>query len=395
MSTHAGFSQRLQALAADPGASAWSLHARAREQQRAGRDVILLSVGDPDFDTPPGIVDAAVDALRGGRTHYPPIAGEPALREAIAAYHQAQAHRPVRSAQVQVTAGAQNALFNVAQALLDPGDQVVLIEPCYATYPSVVLAAGGVPVRVASRAVDGFVPRLEDILRAVGPRTRMLLLNSPSNPSGSVLPRETLAALADDARRRGYWLVSDEVYADLRFDGAHESLLAHAEEGDRIVVLGSASKRLAMSGWRLGWCVGPTALIEAMTTLAAAQLFGTPTFIQDAMAVALCSAQPQIAQMRAEYQRRAECVSAALASIEGLRCTRPQGGMFLLLDLSALGANGTEFAEGLLAAEAVSLIAGVAFGQSTRDQVRLSLVQPEARLLEACRRIARYVAARG
>ena len=383
----ARFPQRVERLTADPASSAWALHGRAVALQRAGRPVLMLSVGDPDFDTPPSIIDAAHQAMRSGRTHYPAIAGDSPLRQAIAAHHAAHSGVDCDPGQVQVFAGGQNALFMLLQALAGDGDEVIVGDPYYATYPGVI-AACGARMRAVDTSGSGWHLTAASIEAALTPATRVVLLNSPSNPCGVITPPDELARIVALCQREQLWLVSDEVYGELLFSGQHHSAWRYSGQHDRIVVIGSASKRFAMTGWRLGWCIAPADLILRLKALATAGLFGTPPFLQDALAQALQAPPPEAEAMRLAYARRAECVLQALAG-GPLRCVAPAAGMFVALDLSPLGIDGQRFAGRLLDEEGVALMPGIAFGQSLTQGLRLSLVADEQALLAACAAILR------
>lgn len=381
------FPERIERLSADPASRAWALHGRALAMQRQGRRVLLLSVGDPDFDTPSAVVEAACQALRAGDTHYPPIAGDARLRGAIAEHQARLAGAACDPSQVQVFAGGQNALFMLLQALASEGDEVILADPYYATYPGVI-AACGASMRAVDTSTTGWQLSAAGIEAALGPASRVVLLNSPSNPCGATISEGELARIVELCRREQLWLVADEVYADLLFAGEHRSAWSHSPRHDRIVVIGSASKRFAMTGWRLGWCIAPLDLISRLKALATAGLFGTPGFLQQALAAALERPPPEAESMRLEYAARAQSVMDALAGTP-IRCIEPTAGMFVALDLRPLGIDGSRFAERLLDQAGVALMPGIAFGQSLAQGLRLSLVAPAAALSEACAAIAR------
>lgn len=386
------FPARMARLAADPASRAWAIHGRALALQAQGRPIVFLSVGDPDFATPLSVVETAVESMRAGRTHYPAIAGETRLRRAIAEHHTRQSGAPCSPDQVHVFPGAQNALFQLLQALAGDGDEVLVGDPYYATYPGVVTAAGAT-LRPIDTRHSGWMLDAAAVEAAITPRTRVLLLNSPANPSGAMLTAEALAAIVDVCRAHGLWLVADEVYVDLVYRGTAPTAWTHAPRHDRIVVISSASKRLAMTGFRLGWCLGPDDLIPHLKALATASLFGSPPFTQDAVAAALETPPAEIALMRDAYASRAATVLDALASVPGLHCSPPAAGMFVLLDVGGLGVDGAAFAEALLEQHDVAVMPGIAFGEAAREQVRISLVQPEAILREVCARIAALTAA--
>lgn len=385
------FAPRVERLTADPASRAWALHGRAIALRTAGRAIQLLSVGDPDFDTPPSIIEAAHAALRAGRTHYPAIAGDTPLRTAIAAHHQRQSGVACDPAQVQVFAGGQNALFMLLQALAGDGDEVLLADPYYATYPGVVAACGARMVAIDT-AATGWHLTAEAVSRALTADSRVVLLNSPSNPCGVITPAEELARIVALCRREQLWLVADEVYAELLFSSGFRSAWSHSDEHDRIVVIGSASKRFAMTGWRLGWCVAPHDLIVRLKALATAGLFGTPPFLQDALAAAIDTPPAEAEAMRAEYAARAATVLDALRGQPGLSAVVPEAGMFVAIVLALPGVDGSLFAERLLDEEGVALMPGIAFGQSLQQGLRLSLVAPRAALRAACAAILRCAA---
>lgn len=371
-------------------AAAWNIHSEALKRQARGEDVILLSVGDPDHPTPAPIVAAAKMSLDRGRTHYAEIAGQTQLRAAIAAAHARRSGQQVDPDQVVVLAGAQSALFTACQCLLDPGDAVLVPEPMYVTYPATIAAAGASVVRVPLVAERGFHLNLDALAAAVTPATRALLINSPHNPTGVVMNRAELEAVAELCQRHDLWLIADEVYATLVYDGAHLSPAGMPGMAERTVTISSVSKSHAMTGWRVGWLIGPPALAAHAANLALCMLYGSPSFIQDAATVALTSDLAEVDAMRTRYRHRRDAVCRRLAGLPGLACRRPEGGMFIMLDVRGTGLSADAFAQQLLADEAVSVLSGEAFGGSAAGHVRLSLTAPDERLAEACNRIGRF-----
>ncbi|HYD98563.1 MAG TPA: pyridoxal phosphate-dependent aminotransferase [Alphaproteobacteria bacterium] len=370
------------------GSGAWAIHVRAAERRRAGEDVIMLSVGDPEFDTPAPVVEQAVASLRGGRTHYADIAGTPALRAAICAYQRRLTGLEAEPDQVVVTAGAQCAMYVTAMCLLAPGDEAIVIDPTYVTYPALLAAAGATVVPVAADADRGFHVDPERIARAVTPRTRAVVINSPHNPSGAVLSRAELEAIGAICRRHDLWLVSDEVYASLTYDTPMTGPGALPGLAERTVTIGSLSKSHAMTGWRLGWLIGPAELAAHAARLALAMLYGSPPFIQDAAVTALTDPLPELPAMHEAYRRRRDLVAERLDAVPGLRCAKPEGGMFVMLDIRGLGVEDDAFADRLLDRFGVSSLCGHAFGAVGRGHLRLGLTADEDRLAQACDRIA-------
>ena len=382
------FSDLTQRIAGD-GAAAWDIHYRALALREQGHDILLLSVGDPDFDTPAPIVQAAIDSLLAGNTHYADVRGKRTLRDAIARRQQARSGQAVTSEQVIVLAGAQCALFSVAQCVLNPGDEVLVAEPMYVTYEAVFGACGAVVIPVPVRSENGFRVMPEDVAARITPRTRALALNSPHNPSGASLPRSTWQALAELCIGHDLWLISDEVYSELLFDGEHVSPASLPGMAERTATLNSLSKSHAMTGWRIGWVVAPPALASHLENLALCMLYGLPDFVQDAAVVALDNHLPELAVMREAYRQRRDLVCAVLADCPGVRALKPDGGMFVMLDIRATGLSAQAFADRLLERHGVSVLAGEAFGPSAAGHIRLGLVVDTEQLREACQRIAR------
>jgi arginine:pyruvate transaminase len=382
----------LTARIAGEGTDAWIVHDLAVERMAKGDDIFLLSIGDPDFDTPPVIRAAAVEALAHGRTHYSPIRGEPALRRAIAAHTSQLVGSPIDPECVIVFPGAQAALFAVAQCLFEQGDEVIALEPAYVTYEAVLGAPGARMVQVPLRPEARFHLETDVVAQHVTPRTRGLILNFPHNPTGACLTKAEAEAAATLCQQHDLWCISDEVYASLNFGSPHVSPLAEPGMLERSVLISSLSKSHAMTGWRCGWAVAPPALARHLDHLARAMFFGVPQFIQDAAAVAVSASGEDLERIRASYQRRAEVVVAALADAPGLRVRLPDAAMYVFADVRGTGLDGKQFARGLLDAEGVAVTPGEGFGPSGAGHVRMTLGVSEERLREACARITRYAA---
>ncbi len=385
------FSDLTQRIAGD-GAAAWNIHYRALERQANGDDILLLSVGDPDFDTPQPIIQAAIDSLLNGNTHYSDVRGKATLRQRIAAWHNQRSGQTVGADEVVVLAGAQCALFCVVQCLLNPGDEVIVAEPMYVTYEAVFGACGAKVIPVPVRSENGFRIQAEDVAAAITPRTRALALNSPHNPSGASLPRSTWEALAELCIAHDLWMISDEVYSELLFEGEHISPASLPGMAERTATINSLSKSHAMTGWRVGWVVGSKALSGHLENLALCMLYGSPDFVQDAACVALDARLPELEAMREAYRQRRDLVCATLEACPGLRALRPDGGMFVMVDIRPTGLSAQDFADRLLDVYGVSVLAGEAFGPSAAGHIRLGLVLGSEPLQEACRRIARCAA---
>ncbi len=372
------------------GAGAWHVGAEAALLREAGHDVISLTVGDPDQAAPAPVIDAAIEALRHQRTGYAPIIGYPKVREAIAARFARRTGRPCEADNVVVTPGAQGGLYCALQCLAGPGDEVIVPEPVYATYEAVIGASGAQMVTVPLQAARGFHPDLDDIARAVTPRTRAIWINSPHNPTGAVFTADEIAGIAAICRRRDLWLVSDEVYEDLAFARPHLSPWSLPDMAERTIVVSSLSKSHAMPGFRFGWIIGPPALSRHLFNLLLCMTYGAPPFIQEGALAALAGDLPEVAALREDYRRRAGLFSRILGDAPNCRATPPEGGMFVLLDIRATGLGAQDFARALLHRENVAVLPCDGFGPSAAGHLRISLTAPDPRLEEAGRRIVRF-----
>lgn len=375
--------------------SAWEIHHAAQQAAARGEDVIVLSVGDPDFATPDAIVERAVAALRDGDTHYTAVAGREPLREAIAREHSRQSGRPVTADHVIPCAGAQNGLFAASLCLCEAGDEVIVPEPMYLTYEAAIRASGATLVPVPVDPANGFHLDCDALEAAVTPRTRAIFFATPCNPTGVVMPRAHLERIARLARRHDLWVLSDEVYADLAFEREHVSIASLDGMAGRTVTLGSLSKSHAMAGWRLGWVIGPETLIGHLGRLALCMFYGLPGFVQQAALAAFEHKASIVADMRALYRRRRDVVHERLGRVAGLRCLLPEAGMFMMVDVRGTGLDTHAFTWQLFRAQKVSLLDASAFGETANGYVRLGFVVDEARLVEACERIAAFVATLG
>lgn len=371
------------------GSDKWRVHIRARQMMNRGEAVILLTIGEPDQPTPAELVDAAHRAMRAGRTGYSSGRGEASVLKALAAKYSMRTGRTIGSDQFIWVPGTQSALFLLLMALVETGDEVIVADPCYATYHGLVRATGATTVPVALREARGFRLDADDVARAVTPRTRVIFLNSPHNPTGAVLSRDDIRAIGDVAKAHDLWILSDEVYESLVFAGStFASPFDEADLAERTVVASSLSKSHAAPGFRAGWCAGSPAFIARLLPLAETMLFGAQPFIADMAAEALSRDFAITAQMRDAYAARARHVAAALASVPGLRVHPPQAGMFVMLSVDGLGLDGEAFAFRLLDEEQVAVMPGAAFGDAAAGMVRLSLTVPDAALAEGCTRIA-------
>jgi aspartate/methionine/tyrosine aminotransferase len=371
------------------GADAWHTHYQAVAAREAGRDVIILSVGDPDLDTPAPVIERAIEQLRAGDTHYVAAAGRPSVREAIAQAHTERTGQAVTAEQVVFLVGAQNALFVACLCLAGPGDEIIALEPYYPTYPATIEVSGARLVRAPPTTT--LRPDLEALAARITPRTRALLWASPNNPSGVVLNERELTAIGALARRHDLWLIVDEVYAGLAPGGRVPGLGAVLP--DRVVTLGSLSKSHAMTGWRAGWLVGPAPLAAHAEHLAMCMLFGLPGFIQEAAITALAMRAAAESRARDYCVARQQRLAQGLQGIGGIRALAPDAGMFMLIDVSATGLSGGSFMRALFAQQGVSVMDGAAFGAGAAHCIRVCFATQEALLDEACRRLRRFCSA--
>lgn len=370
-----------------PGSDVWKVHYDALARQEAGEDMIVLSVGDPDFDTPEYIAEHVVQRMRDGRTHYSAAAGEDVLRDAIAQVETNSTGRRFHRDQIVVFPGATAALYAVFSCLLNPGDGVLVPEPMYIGYQGVFDAVGAdvahVPLKAGTFDLD-----VDELLTAVAPNTRAVLVNTPGNPCGNLIDPAVLTRLASECKKRDLWLVCDEVYSLITFDAPHVSMLKCTEDLSNIVVIDGLSKSHAMTGWRVGWTVGDEAVTNALINMAGAAFFGVCQFVQDGAAFALENDAAEVEQMRLAYRQRRDYVVGRVKEIPLLDCFVPPAGMFVMLDGSQIANSGDAFAQLLLDDAGISTIPGSGFGQSTKDYVRLSLTVPQAQLERAFERIA-------
>ena len=384
------YSPRVDRIAGE-GAAAWNIHVDAMQARQRGEDVLVMSIGDPDFATPPAIVETAVDALRSGDTHYTGIAGRPELRRAIAQEIKRCGGPAMTEENVIVLAGAQNGLFAASLCLFSPGDEVIVLDPMYVTYEVTVQVSGAKLVPVPALPDSGFRPDLAAIEAAVTGRSRAIMFANPNNPSGVVMTEAELTAIAEIAKRHDLWVISDEVYASLTFEREHCMIAGLPGMAERTVTVASLSKSQAMTGWRTGWLAGPKELVDHAEHLSLCMLYGLPGFIQQAAVMALGEARGEMARMRDIYLARRNRVIEGLKGANKIAVVPSESGMFLLLDVRESGMTSLDFAWALYREERVSLLDAGAFGRATAGHVRLSYTLGDEDLDEGCRRICGFV----
>ena len=379
------FSPLVDRISGD-GADAWVTHYHAVAAKGRGEDIILLSVGDPDLEAPPPVIDRVIEKLRAGDLRYTPASGRLPLLQAIARMHTARSGQVVSPENVVYLAGAQNALFVASMCLAGPGDELITFDPMYATYPATIEVSGAKMIRAATG--PGFRPDIGKLESLVTPRTRAILWATPANPSGVIINQAELDAIAEIARKHDLWLISDEVYAGLAPGGRVPSLAATLPE--RVVTISSLSKSHSMPGLRAGWLVGPRELAAHAQALVMCMLFGLPGFIQEAAITALSVAPEAERRIREFCDARRDRMLAGLRGIPGIRPTVPDAGMFMLVDVSDTGLTAYEFMRALYERQRVSVMDGAAFGRQTSRFVRICFATDEATIDAACGRIRQF-----
>jgi aspartate aminotransferase len=377
------------------------IDARAKALIAAGEDVIGLAAGEPDFDTPEYIRDAGKAAIDGGMTRYTPVLGTLALRQAICKKLRDENGLCYDPGQVIVTNGAKHALFGALAAILNPGDEVLLPAPCWVSYPEMVQMNGGVSVMVPGREEDDFLVDARQIEKYITSRTKALILNSPNNPNGCVWPPDMLRGIAELAVEKGFYVISDEIYEKLIYEGQHISIasLGDAIKAQTIVVNGH-SKAYAMTGWRIGYAAGPKAVIGAMAAHQSHATSNACSIAQAAATEALANGKEYIAVMAEEFDRRRALMHRMICQIDGLSARMPQGAFYVMLNISgAIGkcapgakpiADSDDFAQQLLEGQKVAVVPGKAFGAP--QHVRLSYATSQDKIRAGMERIAKFMA---
>lgn len=361
--------------------------ARAKELEAQGHCIVRLEIGDPDFPTPDVITRAAETAMQDGSTHYTQSLGLPDLRDAIRDHYSAVYGVTIDPEDIVVTQGTSPAMLLLFGALLDPGDEVIMPDPCYPAYPNYVRFLGGVPKLVRTRAKDGFRYREDELRAAIGPRTKAIMVTSPSNPTGAVLSVEDLQMLADIAEETGVHIASDEIYHGLTFCGEEHSILQYT---DRAFVLNGFSKAYAMTGWRLGYLIAPREFVRPAEKIQQNFFLAANAFVQQAGVVALTEAQPDVARMRALYDERRRYLVPALREI-GLKIEcEPCGAFYVFADASDWGRDSLALSRRLLEEAQVACAPGIDFGQGGEGFLRFSYATSLEQLHEGVARLARW-----
>jgi aspartate aminotransferase len=378
-----GLSQRVKSM---KPSSTVAVNAKALELRRQGVDLVAMTAGEPDFDTPQFVKDAAAKAIAAGKTKYAPPAGIPELREAISLKFKRENGLDIPADQTVVTVGGKQCLFNLFMAILDPGDEVIVVGPYWVSYPEMVRFAEGVPVEVNTGPESGFVPDPAEIASKIGPRTKAIVLNSPGNPTGAVYPKEVLMAIADLANKHDLYIVSDEIYEHLIYEGEHFSPATIAP--DRTITINGAAKAYAMTGWRIGYAGGPKDVIKGITDVSSQSTTSPDTIAQWAMVEALNNveeAQKFISMAREAYRARRGIIVEGLNAL-GLPTPMVNGAFYVLSDTSKIDPDESKAALKLLNEAKVAVVPGTDF--AAPHHVRLSYATSEANILKALERIA-------
>ncbi len=382
-------------LSGIPASATIAINDKAKALKAAGRDVISLAGGDPDFETPDHITHAALAAIDAGDTHYPPSRGTPALRKAIA-IKQAKDHGLQLDPNTQVLAGpgGKFLIYAILASIANPGDEIIIFEPYWVSYVPMTILVGAVPVTVPLSAADGFTITPEIIEAYVTPRTKAILVNSPNNPTGRVLTRTEAEAIRQVALAHDLYVLSDEMYEKLIFEGEHICLAALPGMAERTITLNGHSKAYAMTGWRLGWATGPQEIIDLAANLQSQTVTSAASFTMAAGVAALNGPQEVVDEMRVAYQARRDFMVTALNAIPGVECDPPQGAFYLFVRFPGLGQDSMSIANILLEQADIACTPGVEFGRSGEGHVRFSIATAMSDLERAVERIAKLMAAR-
>ena len=389
-----------QRLGRTPVAATVAMTNKARAMRAEGIAVIALTIGEPDFDSPPHAIEAAHQAALRGETKYPAQDGTPALKQAVQRKFKRDAGLDVALDEIMVANGGKQVIFDALMATVDPGDEVIIPAPYWGAYPLMTLTVGGEPVMVTCPQNNGFKLRPEDLDAAITPRTKWLLLNSPNNPTGTALTADELRGLAAVLERHPHvWVMSDDMYEHLVFEGAHATMAAVAPQlRDRVLTVSGVSKTYAMTGWRIGFGAGPKRLIRAMVNMQGQISAGVSSIGQAAAAAALDGPQDNVPVMQAAYRRRRDLVVEALNRAPGVQCHTPAGAFYVYPNIAGCLGKATpggrrietdeDFALALLEERQVAVVHGRAFGMS--PYLRLSYATGDAALAEACERIVGF-----
>ena len=371
--------------------TAFEALARAKALEAQGRSIVFLGIGEPDFDTPGHIVRSAKEALDSGFTHYTPSPGIPAVRKIIAEDMSTRLGYEASADDVIITPGGKPIMFFTILALAEAGDEVIYPNPGFPIYESMIRFAGATPVPMRLREELDYNPDIDELRSLVTPRTKLIIINSPNNPCGSVIPEKDLKAIAELANEADAVVLSDEIYKDFYFEGEHVSITKFPGMRERTIVLDGLSKSYAMTGWRIGYGLFPHELVEPISRLVTNSVSCTAAFTQMAAAAAIQAPQEPVYSMVAEFKQRRDILVDGLNAIPGITCPMPKGAFYAFPNISGTGLSSQEFEARLLNETGVSILAGTSFGSFGENYARFSFANSQENLREALRRIAEWV----
>ena len=372
--------------------TAFEVLAKARELEAQGREIIHMEIGEPDFDTPQHIVEASVEALRQGYTHYGPTPGLPELREAIARNSREVRGVDTAPSQVVVTPGAKPIMFYVMLALGEPGVEIIYPNPGFPIYESMVKFSGATAVPMQLIEERGYHPDLDDLAGKITDNTRLIIINSPNNPCGSVFTREELERIADLVKEHpDLYVLADEIYKDILYTGEHHTISAFPGMAERTIILDGFSKSYAMTGWRLGYGIMPDELVPHVVRLAVNSVSCAASFTQRAAIAALDGPQDEVQAMAAEFGQRRRLITDGLRSIPGINCPEPEGAFYAFPSIKETGLTSAEFEARAMADAGVALLSGAAFGEYGEGYVRLSYANSQENIQKAISQLDQFV----
>ncbi len=383
------YSERISWLGTE---GAFEVLARCKRLEAQGKSIIHLEIGEPDFDTPKNICEAAIKAIRDGHTHYSPSAGVPKAREVVAQYMSRTRNIDVPPDNVVIMPGVKPLVFDSVMAIINPGDEVIVPNPGYPTYESVTSFVGAKPVPLRLREENDFRFLVDELRELITPKTRMVIINSPQNPTGGVLTKEDLETIYELAEKHDFWIMSDEIYSRITYDKEFQSIGSIPGALKRTVLIDGLSKTYAMTGWRLGYAAVPKKLAEHLAKLAINNFSCNNTFNQYALIEALTGPQGDVERMVAEFRRRRDVIVDGLNKIDGIHCLKPLGAFYVFANITGTGMKSAELAEMLLNQTGVACLSGTAFGKYGEGYLRFSYANSVENIKEALSRIEKALA---
>lgn len=356
----------------------------------ASKDIIPLSIGEPDFDTPWHIREEAIYALKNNRTHYTVSSGLSQLRQEIGNYLNRRFELEYSESEIMVTVGASEGVDIALRCLLNPGDEVIILKPAYVAYEPLIALSGGICKSIELKEENDFKLTPEDLKKAITPKTKVLLMNFPSNPTGGVMSKNDLDKIVPIIKENNIFVLSDEIYAELTYDSKHTSIASYPEIKDQVLLISGFSKAFAMTGWRLGYVCGNKEIIDVFKSIRDYSIMGPATFVQYGGIEAMRGGDNDIEKMKLEFERRRNYVVSRLNEM-GLKCAKPKGAFYCFPNISSTGLNGHDFSIRLVKEKGVAVVPGVAFGENGENNIRISYASKMEDLKEALNRIEAFV----